>query len=113
IEKESGYASYDYNFKFYSKKNTIMPWDPCGLNGLNSSSVSFYIPDENWLEQALSLKKERDANYSSGFANVSLSLNAEEFLTDLKSLNQAIDDANKAIYSDPTVESNALQKAVS
>lgn len=113
IEKESGYASYDYNFKFYSNKNTIMPWDPCGLNGLNSSSVSFYIPDENWLEQALSLKKERDASYTSNFAGVSLSMNAEDFLTDLKSLDQAIDNANKAIYSDPTIKNNALQKAVS
>lgn len=113
IEKKSGYASYDYNYKFYSHKNTIMPWDPCGLNELNSSSVSFYIPDENWLEQALSLKKERDANYTSNFANVSLSVNAEEFLTDLEDLSQAINQANNVIYSDPDIQNNKLQKAVS
>lgn len=87
-----------------------MPWDPCGLNELNSSSVSFYIPDENWLEQALSLKKERDANYTSNFANVSLSVNAEEFLTDLEDLSQAINQANNVIYSDPDIQNNKLQK---
>ena len=68
IEKKSGYASYDYNYKFYSHKNTIMPWDPCGLKELNSSSVSFYIPDENWLEQALSLKKEKEELENQGNA---------------------------------------------
>lgn len=87
---EEEYASYNWNLKYYSYKNVIGPWDPCGLGELDSSSVSFYIPDENWLEQALQLKKQRDANYMSNFSSVELTANAETFLDELIKLDEAI-----------------------
>ena len=83
IAEQDGYGSYSWNLQFYTHKNTIGPYNPCGLGGLNSSSVSFYIPDENWLEQALQLKKQRDSYAMSNFAGVKLSANAEEFLNEL------------------------------
>lgn len=97
---EIQYGTYDWNLQFYTHKNTIGPWDPCGLGELNSSSVSFYIPDENWLEQALQLKKQRDANYMSNFSEVQLSANAEEFLETLALLDEAIDKVRNKEYKD-------------
>lgn len=90
IAKETGYGTYEWNLQYYTNKNTIGPWDPCGLGELDSSSVSFYIPDENWLEQALQLKKKRDSDYLSNFSGVELSDNAEAFLTELSLLDEAI-----------------------
>ena len=97
---EIPYGTYDWNLQFYTHKNTIGPWDPCGLGDLNSSSVSFYIPDENWLEQALQLKKQRDANYTSNFSEVQLSANAEAFLEELALLDEAIDKVRNKGYKD-------------
>lgn len=97
---EIPYGTYDWNLQFYTHKNTIGPWDPCGLGDLNSSSVSFYIPDENWLEQALQLKKQRDANYMSNFSEVQLSANAEAFLEELALLDEAIDKVRNKEYKD-------------
>lgn len=97
---EIPYGTYDWNLQFYTHKNTIGPWNPCGLGDLNSSSVSFYIPDENWLEQALQLKKQRDANYMSNFSEVQLSANAEEFLETLALLDEAIDKVRNKEYKD-------------
>ena len=97
---EIPYGTYDWNLQFYTHKNTIGPWDPCGLGELNSSSVSFYIPDENWLEQALQLKKQRDANYASNFSEVQLSANAEAFLEELALLDEAIDKVRNKGYKD-------------
>lgn len=83
------FATYDYNLQYYSHKNSIGPWYFCPPQGLGGK-VSFYVPDENWLEQALALKKERDANYMSDFASVELSDNAKEFLNLLSNLNNKI-----------------------
>ena len=90
IANTDGYGTYSWNLQYYTNKNTIGPWDPCGLGDLNSSSVSFYIPDENWLEQALQLKKKRDSDYLSNYSAVELSENAKEYLTGLSLLDEAI-----------------------
>ena len=105
IAEQDGYGSYSWNLQFYTHKNTIGPYNPCGLGGLNSSSVSFYIPDENWLEQALQLKKQRDSYAMSNFAGVKLSANAEEFLNELALLDEAIDKLkNTEIIKNPEGE---------
>ena len=87
---EIEYGTYDWNLQFYTNKNTIGPYDPCGLGDLNSSSVSFYVPDENWLEQALQLKKQREAYAMSNFAEVELSENAKAYLKNLALLYESI-----------------------
>ena len=108
--QKSGYGTYEWNLKYYTNKNTIGPYDACGLGELDSSSVSFYIPDENWLEQAAQLKKQRDSSATSNFSNVELSINAEEFLTELALLNQAI---NKVRAKSENGEPNNFEKQVS
>ena len=84
------YGTYDWNLQFYTNKNTIGPWRACPEDGGLGSKVSFYIPDENWLEQALQLKKQKEAYAMSNFAEVELSVNAEEYLTNLALLYEAI-----------------------
>ena len=80
------FASYDYNLQYYTHKNTIGPYHFCPPEGMGGR-VSFYIPDENWLEQALAIKKEREKNPLSNFAHVELTEAAKSFLKDLNKLN--------------------------
>lgn len=79
------FASYDYNFEYYRHKNSVGPYNFCPPEGMGGR-VSFYIPDENWLEQALALKKEREKNPLSNFGHVELSDKAKAFLQELKKL---------------------------
>ena len=110
IADQDGYGSYSWNLQFYTNKNTIGPYTPCGLGELDSSSVSFYIPDENWLEQALQLKKQRDSYAMSNFAGVKLSVNAEEFLNELALLDEAINKLrNTDIIEDPENENGEVE----
>ena len=83
------YASYDYNLQYYGHKNTVGPYFFCPPKGMGGR-VSFYIPDENWLEQALSLKKERDTVATSDQAAPELTENAKQYLGVLKELNDKI-----------------------
>ena len=83
------FATYDYNLMFYTNKNTIGPLHFCPPKGLGGK-ISFYIPDENWLEQASTLKKERDSSLLSSFSEVELSSAAEDYLRVLSELNDKI-----------------------
>lgn len=105
------YASYDYNLQYYTHKNTIGPWGGCPPKGMGSK-VDFYIPDENWLEQALALKKERDSNPLTNFAGVDLSTNANMFLLDLEELNKKINDI-KNHFKASNGDANIFDKNVS
>lgn len=60
IEENGGYGSYQYNLSFYENKDNIGPMLFCGELA-NKGEVSFYIPDEDWLNSALELKKQRDS----------------------------------------------------
>lgn len=55
-------------------------------------NISFYIPDENWLNQALQVKKDRDTYILSNLATVELSDNAKSYMTILSKLANDIDD---------------------
>ena len=82
-------------------------------------NISFYIPDENWLNQALQVKKNRDSYILSNLANVELSDRAKSYMgvlsklaDDLRDLRinhncpefyNALDDL-LGIFGDPVVE---------
>ena len=85
IEESKGFTDYSYNLKYYSNKNTVGPWMFCGpLSAIGN--ISFYIPDENWLNQALQVKKNRDSYILSNLANVELSDRAKSYMGVLSKL---------------------------
>ena len=94
--KDIDYGSYDYNLQFYTHKNTLEPYDFC--NGMGST-ISFYIPDEVWLQNALQVKKERDAALYSDTSYVDLSDNAKSFLGKLYTLFERVKKADNAKYA--------------
>lgn len=71
-----GFNSYEYGEYYYSKKNTLQPMGMC------SSRVSFHVPDQNWLDQALIVKKDRDMN-KTNILPVELTKPGEKFLKSL------------------------------
>ena len=83
------FASYDYNLLYYGNKNTIAPWLFCGEKS-NKGEISFYIPKEDWLANALQLKKQREANYLTNDGSITLSENAKKFCTKLSNLKTKI-----------------------
>lgn len=86
------FNSYDYNLQYYSHKNTVGPWwYECGPR-FNKGEVSFYIPDENWLANALQVKKDRDTNLLTPTASIDLSDNAKAFVKTLSKLAIGLDD---------------------
>ena len=86
IELSGGYASYDYNLQYYSHKNNIGPFIFCGELG-NKGEISFYIPDENWLNSALQVKVQRDQTYTlTETSGVELSDNAKAYINELADL---------------------------
>ena len=99
------FASYEYNLQYYTHKNAIGPWwFECGPK-LNKGTVSFYIPDESWLANALQVKKERDEKMLTPTASIELSDEARKFVKSLNELAINVDkiqkyqsdDMNKAI----------------
>lgn len=55
-------------------------------------NISFYIPDENWLNQALQVKKDRDSYILSNLANVELSDRAKSYMSVLNKLANDLKD---------------------
>ena len=99
IERKGGFATYDYNLEFYSNKDSIGPFIFCGELG-NKGEISFYIPQEDWLNNALQLKKERDSSTTlTTTAAVDLTDNAKAYFKGLatiaKSLKSIINYKNK------------------
>lgn len=76
IKETLGFNAYDYSKYYYSKKNTLQPMGMC------SSRVSFHVPDQNWLDQALMVKKNRDQN-KTNIAPIKLTEAGEKFLKKL------------------------------
>lgn len=61
IAQGSLLAQYEYNSKeyveqYYKSRNPLKPVNFCD----KSDTISFYIPDENWLSTALKIKKDKD-----------------------------------------------------
>lgn len=85
IEIDGGYATYNYNLKYYQNKNALGPWIFCGPLS-SKGEISFYIPDEDWLNSALQVKKEKDSSYLTTESSVTLSDRAEAYITKLANL---------------------------
>lgn len=85
------FNSYEYNLQYYSHKNTVGPWwYECGPK-VNKGEISFYIPDENWLANALQIKKDRDENLLTPTSSIDLSDDAKTFVKSLSELALALD----------------------
>lgn len=54
LGEDFGYNTGEYNEYLYAMRTCLQPTTACG------SSVEFFIPDQNWLDQALSIKKNKD-----------------------------------------------------
>lgn len=98
------FGSYDYNLQFYTHKNTLERFDFCSPPGMGSN-ISFYIPDETWLQNALQVKKERDTVLYSDTSYVDLSESAQDFLQQLSTLYERIQEA---INPTPALDSTNL-----
>ena len=94
------FASYDYNLMYYGNKNTIAPWIFCGPKS-NKGEISFYIPDEEWLSNALQLKKQRDNTPLTNSAGVVLSKEAMTYMGKLKKLSDKISIIKDYSSNDP------------
>ena len=94
------FASYDYNLMYYGNKNTIAPWIFCGPKS-NKGEISFYIPDEEWLSNALQLKKQRDNTPLTNSAGVVLSKEAMTYMGKLKKLSDKISVIKDYSSNDP------------
>lgn len=85
------FNSYEYNLQYYTHKNTVGPWwYECGPK-VNKGEISFYIPDENWLANALQIKKDRDENLLTPTSSIDLSDDAKTFVKSLSELALALD----------------------
>ena len=58
--KDYGYNTREYNKEIYSRRDILQPAWFCEKDGFDASGIEFYIPDENWLKAALSIKKDED-----------------------------------------------------
>ena len=95
MELRGGFASYDYNRLYYSHKNSIGPFFFCGEHS-NKGEVSFYIPDENWLNNALQVKKQRDETTTlTDTSSLELSDNAKAYVNVLANLMYNINKIKK------------------
>ena len=56
IKAEQDYNTLGYNKEIYYYKEALQPVKFCEYG----SHISFYVPDEDWLKTALSLKKDKD-----------------------------------------------------
>lgn len=93
--KSMEFASYDYNLQFYTHKNTLQPFYFCSPPGMGSK-ISFYIPDEIWLQNALQVKKARESTVLTDTASVEeLSDNAKKFCANLSTLFSRIKKLNE------------------
>ena len=76
-------AEYDYNTKeyfdqYYSERNVLKRVGFCK----DMETFSLYVPDENWLKNALSVKKDKDY-YGQRPIEIEISTELKEFLKDL------------------------------
>ena len=109
IESKGGYGSYQYNLTFYQNKNSIGPFLFCGEYA-NKGEISFYIPDEDWLNNALQLKKQRDSTPNlTTEGSIDLSDNAKGMIEKLGKMAQSLQNVIKGENAD---WNNALNELI-
>ena len=116
-QKEFDYNSYSYRKELYSKKEVLQPIYFCEKDGYGGSDLSFYIPDENWLKMALSIKKDKDF-YGQNLAPTEFTPASLAWLDGLSKSAKCIDEltssdvSNKiqTMYNDKTITVDAYAK---
>ncbi len=98
--KEYDYNSPTYLKELYSKKEALQPVYFCEKDGFNSSAISFYTPDENWLKAALAYKKDKEF-YGQTVIPVEKTEAANEWIDSLATTASCLN-----MLSDSTVTSN-------
>ena len=69
------YNTKEYNEQYYQSRNALKPLNFCD----KSDTISFYVPDEDWLSMALQVKKDRDY-YGQNPISVELTEAGQEFM---------------------------------
>ena len=113
-QKEFTYNSPSYNKELYSKKEVLQPIYFCEKDGFGSSHISFYIPDENWLKAALSIKKDKEF-YGQDIVSDRASDNAQNWINELgksaqaltKLSSKAVTDSVGKLFADKTIQVNS------
>ena len=98
------YGTKEYFDEVYNNKIILRPAGFCDY----SDEVSFYVPDENWLKNALKLKKERDF-YGQSVTDIEFSEGAQNFIDSLSSAASSLN-----VYSDkskPIIENCELSQS--
>ena len=72
------YGTTEYNKELYGKKEILQPVYFCEKDGFGASDISFYVPDENWLKAALTIKKDKDKT-GQNVVDIELSKAEEDF----------------------------------
>ena len=81
-QKDLTYGTPEYDKEIYSKKEVLQPVYFCEKDGFGASDISFYVPDENWLKAALSIKKDKDF-YGQDLVSTELDDSTKEWVTTL------------------------------
>ena len=103
LVKKFDYNSTDYLETYYYNKHNgnnttvktaLQPIKFCNF----SDKISFYVPDEDWLKNALSIKKEEDYTGQKPKA-IELSKEAKNWLKEMARLNDSLKLDNNAVSS--------------
>lgn len=92
------YGETGYIDIIYDNKNVLQKADMC------SSNLSFYVPDNDWLEKALEVKKDRDKNKTSLIDTPTLDEAGEKYIKSLATMKNTLDKFNNAESTDASVK---------
>lgn len=103
LSKDFGYNTGEYNQYLYNMRTCLQPTTACG------SSVEFFIPDQNWLDNAYKLYKDK-RNAGTSFEPLPLTdniINVAKELGTIYDTAQEIADDNSAFHQNiSTILSN-------
>ena len=98
------YNSTEYYKELYNTKEALQPAWFCEKDGYSSSGIDFYIPDEDWLKAALSVKKDKDY-YGQQLETYTVSDNAKKWISSMEKAAKIVDQKPnvKKLFEDKTV----------
>ena len=80
------YNTKEYNEQYYKSRNALKPLNFCS----KSDTISFFVPDEDWLSAALQLKKDRDY-YGQNHIIVKLTEAAKDFMSRVGGVSESLE----------------------
>lgn len=96
-QKEFDYNSPSYNKEVYSKREALQPVYFCEKDGFGASAMSFFIPDENWLKAALSIKKDKEF-YGQNLITTETTETAKNWITTFTESAKCINEINNSKF---------------